>query len=85
MHNSLLLPLDRTNDLDWCCLVLDKHSDMIPNKNLGSFNSSNGQFEWNQKDCNTLVGGENKHRCSGHLIWIKLQFHTLMIFKLKAT
>ena len=71
MYNSLLLSLERTNDLGWCCLVLDKHSDMIPNENFGSFKSSNGQSEWNQKDCNNLVGGPNKHRCSGHLIWIK--------------
>ena len=55
MYNSLLLSLERTSDLDWCCLVLDKHSDMIPSKNWGSFNSSNGLSEWNQKDCNNLV------------------------------
>ena len=56
---------DRTNDLDWCCHVLDYHSDMIPLEDWGSFNSTNGKTEWKKRNCNNLVGGKNKHRCSG--------------------
>ena len=59
------LLLDRTNDLDWCCLILDYYSDMVPLEDWGSFNSTNGRSEWKQRNCNNLVGGKNKHQCSG--------------------
>ena len=56
---------DRTNDLDWCCHVLGSYSDMVPLEDWGSFNSTNGRAEWKQRNCDSLVGGKNKHHCSG--------------------
>ena len=38
---------------------------MVPLEDWGSFNSTNGRAEWKQRNCDNLVGGENKHHCSG--------------------
>ena len=38
---------------------------MVPLEDWGSFNSTNGRTEWKQRNCDNLVGGKNKNRCSG--------------------
>ena len=49
----------------WCCKIVDDYPDLTPFVSWGSLGDEQIRAAWNQKDCNTEVGGKNKNNCKG--------------------
>ena len=66
--------------LSWCCDYMNTYPDMIPYARWGRFqtlpyvnHNKKEQKEWEERNCNLLVGGEHKDKCEGMLYY---QDHT---------
>ena len=50
---------------DWCCGVLQVYSDFTPMITYGSFTNVHKRKEWEERNCNSVVGGSRKTNCLG--------------------
>ena len=56
-------------DRSWCCAVLEQYPDIVPTITLGSLDEETYP-EWDNKDCDIVVGGASKSNCLGKEIFM---------------
>ena len=65
MHFHILLEGSFPTNKDWCCGVLQVYSDFTPMQSYGSFTNDHKRKEWEERNCNSVVGGSRKTNCLG--------------------
>ena len=52
-------------DHRWCCGLLDRYPDMIPNQKWGACIQESEENKWEIRSCNKVVGGSSADKCRG--------------------
>ena len=65
MHLHNLLEGSFPTNKDWCFGVLQVYSDFVPMQTYGTFTNGHKRKEWEERNCNYVVGGSRKTNCLG--------------------